>query len=161
MNTNITIRHYAPEDLESVIEVFLLAIKKTASNNYNDEQITAWAQVDKARWGYRMATAVSWVAALDGQIVGFASLETPNYLDLMFVRPTFIRQGIATCLLKRVEKTVIDQGEETLKTHASITAKPFFEKNGFMLIQERQVEVRGAVLTHYAMKKQLGNVIKT
>lgn len=59
MSINITLRHYAPEDLESVIEVFLLAIKKTASNNYNDEQITAWAQVDKARWGYRMATAVS------------------------------------------------------------------------------------------------------
>ena len=38
-------------------------------------------------------------------------------------------------------------------THASLTAKPFFEKRGYQVVQEQQVERKGILLTNYVMKK--------
>lgn len=39
-------------------------------------------------------------------------------------------------------------------THASITARPFFEKRGYAVIKEQQVERQGIFLTNYVMVKQ-------
>ena len=42
---------------------------------------------------------------------------------------------------------------EMFTTHASVTAKPFFEKRGYQVVQEQQVEKKGILLTNYVMKK--------
>jgi len=42
-----------------------------------------------------------------------------------------------------------------LLTAASITAKPFFEKMGFSVVQEQSVSRRGETLTNYLMEKFL------
>lgn len=41
----------------------------------------------------------------------------------------------------------------TIVTHASITARPFFEKRGYRVVKEQQVERRGIRLTNFVMKK--------
>ena len=38
-------------------------------------------------------------------------------------------------------------------THASITARPFFEKRGYRIVKEQTVERRGIRLTNYVMEK--------
>ena len=38
-------------------------------------------------------------------------------------------------------------------THASITARPFFEKRGYQVLRAQQVERRGILLTNYIMEK--------
>ena len=38
-------------------------------------------------------------------------------------------------------------------THSSITAKHFFEKRGYKVIKEQQVERKGLLLTNYIMEK--------
>lgn len=40
-----------------------------------------------------------------------------------------------------------------LFSHVSKTAKPFFERFGFDVIKEQQVNVRGEVLTNYLMER--------
>ena len=40
-----------------------------------------------------------------------------------------------------------------IKTEASITAKPFFEKMGYIVMKEQQKNVRGMILTNFVMKK--------
>lgn len=42
-----------------------------------------------------------------------------------------------------------------MTTHASITAKGFFEKRGYRLIRAQQVERSGERLTNYVMEKSL------
>ncbi|MBT7088103.1 GNAT family N-acetyltransferase, partial [bacterium] len=44
-------------------------------------------------------------------------------------------------------------GVKRVYTEASITAKPFFEKRGFKVIKEQQVEKRGVKLTNFQMEK--------
>lgn len=41
-----------------------------------------------------------------------------------------------------------------ITTYASITAKPFFEKRGYKVVKERQVERQGIFLTNYVMIKE-------
>lgn len=40
-------------------------------------------------------------------------------------------------------------------THASITARPFFEKRGYKVIKKQSVERSGVLLQNYVMEKQI------
>ncbi|MEE1466132.1 MAG: GNAT family N-acetyltransferase, partial [Clostridium sp.] len=44
--------------------------------------------------------------------------------------------------------------EGNITTHASITARPFFEKRGYRVVKEQEVERSGVVLTNYVMIKE-------
>ena len=90
----------------------------------------------------------------DGQlvqhiIVGFGDIDKTGYLDRLFVHADYQGKGIATAICNQLEQTV--QGDIT--THASITAKPFFEKRGYKIVKEQQVERQGIFLTNFCMKK--------
>ena len=39
-----------------------------------------------------------------------------------------------------------------IRTHASITAKPFFQKRGYKVTKEQQVERQGILLTNFVME---------
>lgn len=57
---------------------------------------------------------------------------------------------------KLTDQAVPETGETCLvTTHASITARPFFEKRGYRVIKEQQVERRGQRLTNYVMVKNV------
>ena len=40
-----------------------------------------------------------------------------------------------------------------ITVHASITARTFFEKRGYRVLREQQVERQGVLLTNYEMEK--------
>jgi putative acetyltransferase len=44
---------------------------------------------------------------------------------------------------------------QRVTTHASLAARPFFDRHGFQLDAEESVECRGAYLRRFAMHKQL------
>lgn len=73
-----------------------------------------------------------------------------GYLDRLYVHADHQRQGIATALCDRLEQSV--PGPFT--THASITAKPFFEKRGYTVVKEQAVERHGVLLTNFVMVKK-------
>lgn len=60
-------------------------------------------------------------------------------------------KGIATALCEKLENSVCAQ---KVMTHASITAKPFFEKRGYVVIKEQRVLREGIALTNYIMEKE-------
>ena len=45
-----------------------------------------------------------------------------------------MRQGVAAALVQALEKLAMARGERCMTTHASITARPFFEKQGYRVI---------------------------
>ena len=59
-------------------------------------------------------------------------------------------KGVATALCDRLEQVCAG----VISTHASITAKPFFEKRGYRVIREQQVERQGVALTNFVMEKR-------
>lgn len=66
------------------------------------------------------------VALIGGRIAGFADMDpTSGYLDRLYYT-----------------------------VHASITARPFFEKRGYAVVCKQEVQRHGVWLVNYAMEKR-------
>lgn len=155
MTSAIIIRPYLTQDIDTIIDIFLRAIRETASKDYKEDQIAAWAQVDKERWLKRCSGRQVWIAEINDKAAGFTDLEANGHLDMMYVHPKFQNMGVAGSLLKRVEEGARALYLRRIFTEASITAKPFFLKKGFSVIIEQLVEIRGQRLKNFRMEKFL------
>jgi Acetyltransferase, GNAT family len=56
--------------------------------------------------------------------------------------------GIGTAICIKLEEAV----QVTIVTHASISAKSFFEKRGYRVVKEQKVERQGVFLTNFVME---------
>lgn len=151
------LRDYRDSDGPATLEVFLRAIRLTAARDYSPEQVAAWAsdEIDPAGWAARRAAVRTRVAEVDGRVVGFTDVDEHGYVDMLFVDPAFARQGVATALLDWVLTTARERGSAELSTHASLTARPFFEAQGFEVVTEQQPVLRGVTLTNFVMRRDL------
>jgi putative acetyltransferase len=154
-NAKLSVRTYQSTDLDAVIAIFLGAIREIASNDYDQAQIDAWAQVNRDAWAKRCLSRPTWIAVLGHSSVGFTDLEPNGNLDMMFVHPAHQGIGVASLLLETIEAAANAQGISRLFTEASITARPFFEKRGFAVLAAQRVEKRGQMLTNFRMQKTL------
>ena len=145
------IRKYQPSDCKELTELFYNTVHNVNARDYTKEQLNVWAtgQVDLEKWNESLQEHFSVVAVDDEIIVGFGDIDKTGYLDHLFVHTSYQRKGIASAICNQLEQAV--QGDIT--THASITAKPFFEKRGYKIVKEQQVERQGIFLTNFCMKK--------
>lgn len=161
------IRPYKTEDIQEIAELFYQTVHTVNAADYTNEQLDAWTDgnIDLAAWDRSFQAHMTLVAVVtpseaedkkvvQEQIVGFADMDSTGYLDRLYVHRDFQRCGIASALCDRLEEAV---DAEQFTTHASITAKPFFEKRGYRVIREQQVERKGILLTNYVM----GKILKT
>lgn len=148
-----TIRPFVAADAAPTLEVFQHAVRATAVTDYSSEQIAAWAPADPDRgsWLNRRAQLNTVVAVVDDVVVGFTDVSGSGFIDMMFVDPAVGRRGIATALLLWVRTEAERLGSSSLTTHASITARPFFEAHGFVVDHERHPTLRGVVMLNYSM----------
>jgi hypothetical protein len=58
------IRAYRDSDLPLLCQIFLRAVRETASRDYTPAQIAAWAQVDETRWRQKLADSIGLVAVV-------------------------------------------------------------------------------------------------
>jgi DeoR/GlpR family transcriptional regulator of sugar metabolism/GNAT superfamily N-acetyltransferase len=146
------LRRYESSDATATLDVFLRAIQVTAAHDYSPPQIEAWtAGIELDSWARRRAEAGTWVAVLGGVVVGFTDIDRSGYIDMMFVDPSAGRRGVARALLRHVRSIATADGTEELTVNASRTARPFFEREGFSVRAEQQVERNGVILTNYQM----------
>lgn len=140
-------------DATGTLEVFLRAIRETASADYTPEQIAAWApiDIDPAEWQDRRATSRTCVARDGGRVIGFTDVDDSGYIDMLFVEPEHARRGVASALMGWVFEVAARQETRVLTTHASITARPFFESRGFRVENEQHPVLRGVVMTNFLM----------
>ncbi len=70
---------------------------------------------------------------------------------MLFVHCQYQGRGVAKSLLDHILLKSREQKLSSLCTDASITAKPFFERSGFKVVQEQDVELRGQIFRNYRM----------
>lgn len=146
------LRPYQSADVQALADLFYHTVHTVNARDYTPEQLDAWAtgQVDLAEWDRSLRAHNSLVAVEEGIIVGFADMDETGYLDRLYVAAGHQGQGIATALCDQLE-----QGAPgPIETHASITARPFFEKRGYRVVREQQVERRGVWLTNFVMRRE-------
>ncbi len=151
------IRKYTSRDLPEILSLFCNTVRTVNSRDYTPEQIDAWVgNIDVRRWDSSLSEHYSLVAVIGGQIAGFGDMDDSGYLDRLYVHADHQRKGIATAICDRLEQYAVSTNAEKIVTHASITAKPFFEKRGYTVAKEQQVERAGILLTNYVMEKGVG-----
>lgn len=146
------IREYRSSDCKELTELFYNTVHTVNAKDYTKEQLDVWAtgQVDLKTWDRSLQEHFSVVAVEDDTIVGFGDMDQTGYLDRLYVHSEYQGKGIATAICDRLEAAV--QGN--VVTHASITARPFFEKRGYKVVKEQQVERQGIFLTNFVMVKE-------
>ena len=151
------VRPFDPADTEQIVRLFRETIRCINRRDYTDDQVVAWAldAIDHLAWQERLLANETVVVLDDDMIVGFAELETTGRIHMMFVHKDHQRRGIASSLLQELESRAKWRGLDCLDTEASITARPFFERRGYVVIRPQTVQLRGQSLTNYKMKKRL------
>ena len=107
------------------------------------------------RWKLKFESAEVVVAEVAAVIVGFCSWEASGYLDFLCVHHAHQRQGIAQSLYNTCERRMREIGLQRIYTQASVTAQPFFIRQGFTLVKHQLVHVRGVDLPNAVMEKFL------
>ncbi len=148
-----TLHPYASSDLPEMIQLFYDTVHTINAKDYTPQQLQAWAdgQVDQKAWNRSFLNHTTWVAkGEDGAVVGFGDMDATGYLDRLYVHWNHQGEGIGSALCDMLERTV---GPGAVVTHASITARPFFQRRGYLTLWEQQVVRHGVALTNYVLRR--------
>lgn len=148
----LQIRKYETADCEQLAELFYQTVHTVNAKDYTNEQLDVWADgnADLKEWDKSFLAHNTVVCIIDGTIVGFGDIDKTGYLDRLFVHKDYQRKGVASAICDELEQEVTG---DKIVTHASITAKPFFDQRGYRTVKEQQVIRNGISLTNYIMEK--------
>ena len=153
----LALRPYLPDDAAMLVEIFRASVTDLTGEDYAEAQQQAWAGTadDEAAFAKRLGNQLTLVAGLEGSPVGFASLATGGKIDMLYVHPAAVGQGVAAMLIDALEKLAGARKNEKLIVDASDTARGFFEKRGYIPHQRNTVTVGDEWLANTTMHKQL------
>lgn len=152
----VRIRYYEAKDAPEIVCLFYETVRSVNRAHYSEEQVAAWApEVPDAQvWHARMSARLTLVAEEEGEVVGFAELKD-GHLDMLYVRNDAVGRGVGARLYEVVEREALGRGLARITTEASITACPFFERRGFIVVREQKVGRGGVELTNFVMEKDV------
>jgi putative acetyltransferase len=151
------IRLFHPQDAEQIAMLFHETVRQINIRDYSQNQVKAWAPDDIhfRNWVKVCSERFTYVADVHGVIAGFGELELNGHIDCFYCHKNYQRMGVGNQIYHEIEAKAGELGINRLYTEASITAKAFFLRMGFSLIQEQQVECRGETFVNYRMEKFL------
>lgn len=149
------LRKYKSEDCTTLAELFFQTVHTINSKDYTNDQLDAWAtgDVDISAWNRSFLNHNTLVAEINTTIVGFGDMDDNGYLDKLFVHKDYQGKGVATAIVNELEQQAVRHGVTLFSTHASITAKPFFEKRGYRVVRENTAVRCNIVLNNFIMEK--------
>jgi putative acetyltransferase len=142
-------------DIPATMALFRDTIRRINCRDYTLEQVMAWApdDIDESRWARKLSSRLSLVAEWDAVLLGFGDIEEDGHLDHLYVHADHQGAGIGRALVQGLEAAVLARGCRRVFTEASITARPFFERHGYHVLQQQTVVCRGIGLVNYRMEK--------
>lgn len=151
------IRLATADDLDQITQLFQNTVQLINSKDYSPAQIKVWSAGAQSTEGWlsRIRDQYFIVAQEAQNIVGFASLASDGYLDLMYIHHAHQGKGIGSALIEHLFSYAETKRIPLLASDVSITARTFFEKHGFEVVREQSVDIRGVSLTNYRMQKSL------
>lgn len=153
----VGLRPLLPADISVLAAIFVASVEELTEDDYTEAQREAWAGAaeDEEKFGKRLAGQLTLVATIQSSPVGFISVKGNDHIDLLYVHPGFVRQGVASALCDAIEKLSAARGVTSLQVQASDTAEQFFVKRGYAAEQRNTVSVGDEWLTNTTMRKAL------
>jgi len=158
MLSDYSVRKYKIGDIEQVVNVYKRSVEEIGPEKYSPEQVRVWAsypdniiEFNRAlKSGYTLVAESS-----EGEIASFGSITSAAHISLMFTLKEHTGKGIAGFIYRKLEEYAIEKGGKHITTEASLIALPFFEKQGFKVLEKETVERQGIALDRYKMEKNL------
>lgn len=158
MKANFIIRVALQSDTVELKELFQNTVLAINRRDYTQAEVEDWASCgndlsnieDMIKTHYFIVTVNQ-----QSEIVGFSSITPQGYLHSMFVHKDFQGEGIATMLLNEIEQYAMTNGIMRITSEVSLTARPFFEKRGYIVEEEQKRKANQLSLTNFWMAKQV------
>lgn len=161
-NSGIKVYRATKQDIGEITQLFRDAIQNVNSKDYPADEIEDWSSwwTDHGKWQERIEEQYFIKAMIEGKIVGFSSLATDGYLDLMFTHKDYQRHGIAGNLIRKIERKAKEQGNDLIYSDVSITAKGFFEKHGYVVEKQQFKKSKNKELINFRMTKEINTQVE-
>lgn len=157
MENKIKIRKYQPDDARALADIYYHTIHTINIDHYSLAQVNAWApSLELEEWKMKWERFPPIVAAINDEVVGFAEFEPLGHIDCFYVHHLWQNKGIGSALMDSIKETAIKQNISRIFAEVSITAKSFFERQGFRTVKEQVVVMRGVELTNFVMERVQG-----
>lgn len=168
----IRLREAGHEDIEKMSMLFRETVRTVNAADYTVEETEDWAACGEkpAHWVDLMKQLYFVVAEVvegksnraipdaptgEEEMAGFASISNEGYLHSMFVHKNYQGCGVATALLRTVEDYAVRHGVVSIRSEVSITARPFFEHEGYEVTREQKRKAMQLELTNFVMEKKI------
>ena len=151
------LRPFLPADTPVLAAIFAAAIEQLTGDDYGEAQQQAWASVadDEEQFGKRLASELTLIATLQNSPVCFAALKGADHIDMLYVHPGAVGQGVGSVLCEALEKLAGGRGAKSLTVDASDNAAEFFARRGYVAKQRNTVTINGEWLANTTMQKML------
>jgi putative acetyltransferase len=153
----IALRPLLPADVPLIVEIFRASVDELTADDYDDAQREAWVSIadDQDAFGGRLAGQLTLVGTIEGSPVGFASLKSPDVVDMLYVHPAAAGHGVGSMLVNALEKLAASRGAGKLTADVGDNALDFFRKRGFVPQTRNSRPVGGEWLANTTMEKKL------
>ena len=157
----ITIRIALNTDIEEIQSLYRNTVLVINRRDYSQAEVEDWASCgDDLSKIEDMIKTHYFIVAVNRQseIVSFSSITPQGYLHSMFVHKDFQGKGIATMLLEEIERYAITAGIVRITSEVSLTARPFFEKKGYVVEGEQKRKANQLSLTNFRMAREVAKI---
>lgn len=154
----IIVRRYRPEDSQALADIYYNTIHQINIQHYTKVQVNAWApetSLEPSGWVTKFERTNPLVAMIGEVIVGFAEFESNGHIDCFYCHHQYIGCGVGSALMESIDEKAVQRGIKRIFAEVSITARPFFEKQGFTVVEEQTISLRGVQFINYKMEKHL------
>jgi putative acetyltransferase len=152
-----SLRPFRPDDAPGLLALFRDTIRRVNCRDYSPTQIAAWAsdEIVPEQWAKSFTGRFVVVAENAGRLAGFAELEANGHIDRVYVSADCQGQGVGRSLLAEIVAEGRRLGLGRLFVEVSITARPFFEAQGFTVLTPQVVVCRGVEIVNFRMERVL------
>ena len=152
------VRRYQEGDHLAIGRIYHEAIHRIASRDYSPEQLHAWSGTKgdpgqwAADWKARCEKKQPFVKEVDRKLVGFIGLDPDGHIDCTFVDPAHAGQGIMDEIMGEVNRHAGLSGITRLFAEVSLTARPFFERQGCIWVRDNLATIGDITLPNFIME---------
>lgn len=167
----VRLREAEQKDIAQLAELFKETVSVVNAADYSLEETEDWASCGEATAHWEeLINRLYFVVAekMEGRkeqtlysrqgdkkvIVGFAAMSKEGYLNSMFVHKDYQRCGVARILLQEVERYAWSEGVGLVSSEVSITARHFFETEGYVVVKEQTRRANKLELRNFLMEKK-------
>lgn len=151
------IRNFRSGEEAALVRVFLCATADLQAQNPLPQgmEVLAPNEPGSEPLADQIRARRPFVAEMDGDIAGFATLVEPGRIEDFYVLPDFTGKGVGDALMTHVETIARRQELPELYANACLGSEAFFHQNGFYTARRGNTFFNGFRIPHMHMRKRL------